>query len=150
MKKILIVLVGLALAGCQTPDQEIRADIAVKAQQDLNFSGLDYTVRAGVVDFRGRVPSEKAFAKIRQTISNIHVIKAVHYNVSIVPVVLDTLTLIKLQADSLRAKYPEVTAGIHPGGVTLKGNVIASEKAKLLQAFQRPHIGTVIDSLNVR
>src|SRR3954466_5058236 len=108
MKKILIALVVLALAGCQASDEEIRADIAAKAEQDLNFSGLDYTVRAGVVDFRGRVPSEKAFAKIRQTISNIHVIKAVHYNVSIVPVVLDTLMLIKLQADSLLAKYPEV------------------------------------------
>src|SRR4051812_37893966 len=86
MKKTLIALVLLALAGCQTSDEEIRADIAGKAQQDLNFTGLHYTVKNGIVDFYGRCPSDKAFAKIRQTIKNIHVIKAVHYRVSVAPV----------------------------------------------------------------
>jgi hypothetical protein len=150
MKKIGIALIVLALASCQASDQEIRADIAGKAQQDLNFSNLDYTVQAGVVNFQGRCPSEKALAKIKQTIANIHVIKAVHYQVTIAPVVLDTLTLVKLQADSLLAQYPAVTAQVYPAGITLKGNVTAVERAKLLQAFRRPHIGTVIDSLNVR
>jgi hypothetical protein len=151
MKKTVIILVlMLALAGCQTSDQEIRADIATKAQQDLNFAGLNYTVQAGVVDFRGRCPSEKAFSKIKQTISNIHVIKAVHYNVSIAPVLLDTLTLVKLQADSLLTKYPEVTADVYPSGVTLKGIVMASEKAKMMQTFRRPHMGAVTDSVSVR
>src|ERR1700712_3307568 len=149
MKKISIVLIVLTLAACQVSDQEIRADIAGKAQQDLNFSGLTYTVEAGVVDFRGRVPSEKAYAKIRQTIANIHVIKSVHYQVMIAPVVLDTLTLVKLQADSLLAKYPKVTAEVHPAGVTLKGSISGTEKVKLLQAFRRPHIGAVTDSLTV-
>jgi hypothetical protein len=150
MKKTLIALVGLALAGCQTSDQEIRADIAVKAQQDLNFSGLNYTVRAGMVHFFGRCPSEKAFTKIRQTITNIHVIKAVRYDVTITPVVLDTLTLVKLQADSLLSKYPEVTATVYPTGLTLKGNVPAQEKAMLLQTFHRPHMGLVKDSLTLK
>jgi hypothetical protein len=150
MKKILIALVALALAGCQTSDQEIRADIAVKAEQDLNFSGLNYTVRAGVVHFIGRCPSDKAFAKIQQTIANIHVIKAVHYNISIAPVVLDTLTPVKLQADSLLAQYPQVIGRVSSAGVTLKGDVTATEKAKLLQAFRRPHMGMITDSLSVR
>jgi hypothetical protein len=150
MKKIVIALVVLALAGCQTSDQEIRADIAGKAQQDLNFLGLNYTVRAGVVDFIGHCPSEKAFAKIKQAIANIHVIKAVRYDVTIAPVVLDTLTLVKLQADSLLSKYPEVTATVYPTGLTLKGEVPVLEKAKLLQAFHRPHMGLVKDSLTLK
>jgi hypothetical protein len=150
MKKTLIALTVLALAGCQASDQEIRTDIAGQAQQDLNFSGLEYTVRAGVVNFRGRCPSERAFTLIKQTIANIHVIKAVHYEVTIAPVLLDTLTVIKLQADSLLAKYPLVTAKINPRSVTLKGDVTASERVKLLEAFRRPHIGALTDSLSVR
>jgi hypothetical protein len=150
MKKTLIALIALALMGCQTSDEEIHADIAGKVQQDLNFSGLNYTVQAGVVDFRGRCPSEKAFTKIRQTISNIHVIKAVNYHVLITPVVLDTLTLVKLQADSLLAQYPRVTADVYPTGLTLKGEVTAQEKAKLLKAFRLPHVSAVKDSMNVR
>lgn len=150
MRKVLIALIVLAVTGCQTSDQEIRADIAVKAQQDLNFSGLDYTVRSGVVNFRGHCPSEKAFLKIKQTIANIHVIKGVNYQVTIVPVVLDTLTLVKLQADSLLAQYPTVTAQINPAGVTLKGDVTALERTKLLQTFKLPHMSSFKDSLNVR
>jgi len=147
MKKILIIFIVLTVAGCHTSDQEIRADIAGKARQDLNFSGLSYTVRGGVVEFRGRCPSERAFAQIKQKISNIHVIETVHYHVTIAPVVLDTATLVKLQADSLLAQYPEVTAQIHTTGLTLKGNVSASQKEQLLKAFRRPHMGMVTDSL---
>jgi hypothetical protein len=149
MKNILIPIILLMLAGCQTSGQEIRADISVKAQQDLNFSGLDNTVHSGIVDFTGLVPSEKAFAKIRQTIENIHVIKAVNYHVTISRVVLDTLTLVKMQADSLLAKYPRVTAAVYTGGLTLMGKVPAADKAGLLKAFHRPHIGRVKDSLQI-
>jgi hypothetical protein len=149
MKKIFIALMIVMLAGCQTSDQEIRADISVKAQQDLNFSALDYTVQGGVVDINGRCPSEKALAKIRQTIANINVIKAVHYHVSIAPVILDTLTQIKLQADSLLTQYPEVTAHVYPAGVTLTGKVAASEKEQLLRAFRRPHMRIVKDSVSI-
>src|SRR4051812_13480533 len=100
MKKITIAFIALVLAGCQTSDQEIRADIAGKAQQDLNFAGLQYTVANGVVNFTGSCPSTQAFAKIRQTVKNIHVIKAVNYNVHISPVIIDSITRVKLQTDS--------------------------------------------------
>lgn len=150
MKKIAIALILLALAGCQPSDQEIRADIAVKAQQDLNFSGLNYTVQNGIVHFSGRCPSEKAFAMVRQTISSIHIIKAVNYNITIAPVMLDSLTPKKLLTDSILAKYPLVTADIKKGSVVLKGSLNPAQKASLLKSLDAKHIGPLTDSLHLR
>jgi len=149
MKKILIALTLLALAACQPSDKEIRANIAGKAQEDLNFAGLHYTVDKGIVEVSGRCPSEKAFKKIKQTIQGIHVIKDVHYNVTIAPVVLDSLTPVKLHADSLLAQFPRVTAAVTPPVVTLKGEVTAAERTKLLKTFRLPDISLVKDSLSV-
>jgi hypothetical protein len=149
MKKTLIALVLLALAGCQTSDEEIRADIAGKAQQDLNFSGLIYTVKNGIVNFYGRCPSDKALKKIQQTIKNIHVIKAVRYQVGIAPVVLDTMTPVKLQIDSVLGGYPLVNARVDSGGATLKGQVKAPARTKLIKALRQIHLKAIKDSLSV-
>lgn len=151
MKKVALALIVLAFAACQTSDTEIRADIACKAQQDLNFAGLQYTVQNGVVDFTGQCPSQKALTKIRQTIENIHVIKTVRYHVGISPILLDTLTPLKLQVDSLLAQYPMVTAEVDFQGTTLKGKITAADdKAKLMKAFHLPGIRLIRDSLDSR
>ena len=150
MKNVLIALLLLALAGCQTPDREIRADIASKAQEDLNFSGLSYTVKAGVVEFNGRCPSDKALAKIKQKISNIHVIKAVHYHVKIGQVVLDTLTPVRLQTDSLLAQYPQTVALVDTAGMVIKGPVTAQQRTQLISALHKQYNGKIVDSLTVR
>jgi osmotically-inducible protein OsmY len=150
MKKITIAVLLLALAGCQTSDQEIRADIAGKAQQDLDFAGLQYTVANGVVNFIGRCSSAKSFAKVQQTIENIHVIKAVHYKVLIAPVTLDTLTQVKLQTDSILAQYPQVSARVDTNIITLKGPVNSAQQKKLIQEVQKRNHGRVIDSLTIQ
>lgn len=139
----------MAIAGCQTSDQEIRADIAGKAQQDLNLAGLEYTVANGTVNFTGRCPSSQAFAKVKQTIENIHVIKAVHYNVHIGPLTLDSLTRVKLQADSVLAKYPKVVATVNTSGINLRGPVTATERDKLVHELQMYRHGRIIDSLTI-
>jgi hypothetical protein len=150
MKKLTIALMLLALAGCQTSDSEIRADIAGKAQENLYFAGLQYTVNKGIVTFTGNVPSEKALTKVRQTIEGINVIKDVRYQIAISPVVLDTLTPIKLQIDSLLANYPLVNANVNSAGITLKGEIAAAERTKLMEAIKLPHVSLVKDSLTIR
>jgi len=147
MKRNLIVLILLVLAGCQTSDEEIRADIAGKAQQDLNFSALKYTVKNGVVNFYGNCPSDKAFEKIRQTIKNIHVIKSVQYHVGIAPVVLNPLTPVKLQVDSVLGGYPLVNAQIDSMGATLKGEVKPAARATLIKALRKLPLKSIKDSL---
>lgn len=147
MKQILIALTLLAFTGCTTSDKEIKADIAGKAQQDMNFSGLSYTVKNGIVNFTGRCPSEKAFSKIKQTVKNIHVIKGVNYRVSIAPVLLDTLTPVKLQVDSVLGSYPQVTAMVTPIYVTLKGSITATAKTKLIKSLNTLHLNSIKDSL---
>lgn len=150
MKKLAIAFLLLALAGCQASDKEIRADIAGKAQQDLDFAGLHYTVKNGVVQFTGRVHSEKAYAKIQQIIQSIHVIKEAKYNVLIAPVVLDTLTEVKLVADSITASYPLVIADVHQHDVTLKGAISSNEKSGLIKAIRAKYKGEVKDSLQAK
>jgi len=150
MKKILIGLTLLSLAGCQASDQEIRADIASKAQQDLNFAGLQYTVNHGAVVFTGECPSQKAFDKIKQTISNIHVIKSVSYQVIITPIALDALTPLKLETDSILAKYPQTLAIVDSASMVLKGSVAPELKGQLLKDVQSKYHGTIKDNLSVQ
>jgi len=149
MKRTLIALIMLAMAGCQTSDEEIRADIASKAQQDLNFSGLSYTVKNGVVDFYGNCPSVKALAKIQQTIKNIHVIKEANYRVGIAPVTLDDVTPLKLQVDSILGGYPLVSAKLDSTGAVLKGEVKAAAKPMLFSALRKLPLKSIRDSLKV-
>jgi hypothetical protein len=150
MKRLLIALISLSLAGCQTSDQEIRADIASKAQQDLNFAGLQYTVDHGAVVFTGRCPSEKAFKKIKQAVANIHVIKDVSYQVTIAPVALNTLTPIKLETDSILAKYPQTLAVVDSGQIVLKGSLAGELKDQLLKDLKSKYHGMIKDSLSVQ
>lgn len=149
MKKITVGLLLLILSGCQASDQEIKADIASKAQQDLNFAGLDYTVNNGAVNFSGRCPSQKAFDDVRQAVKNIHIIKSVNYKVVIAPVVLDTLTPVKLQADSLIAQYPKIKAQVSVEGIVLKGTASVNEKLSLFKSFMKMHLGPLKDSVNL-
>jgi osmotically-inducible protein OsmY len=147
MKKIIVALItAVALAGCHTSDEEIRADIATKARKDLSFAGLYYTVQNGKVSFKGSCPSQKAFNQVKQAIRNIHVIKSVNYKVRIAPVTLDSLTQIKLQVDSLLAKYPRVVAEVKPNEVTLKGSVAASKRPKLISDIRLQIPGNAKDS----
>jgi osmotically-inducible protein OsmY len=147
MKKIIIAIIAAALAGCLATDEEIRADIATKARKDLSFAGLDYTVQNGKVSFKGSCPSQKAFNQVKQAVRNIHVIKAVNYHVNIAPVTLDSLTQVKMQVDSLLAKYPQVVAEITRNEVTLKGSVAASKRPKLISEIRLQIPGNVKDSV---
>ncbi len=139
----------LALAGCHASDEEIREDIAGKAMENLDFSGLDYTVKNGIVEFSGRCPSDEAFAKIQHVIKNIHVIRAVHYHVNIAPVVLDSLTPVKLQTDSILARYPQTIAVVNSKGITLKGTIAARQKTTLIQELRKHQQRPIKDSLTI-
>jgi hypothetical protein len=150
MKNILAILTLLVLAGCQASDHEIYADIAGKAQQDLNFAGLCYTVNHGNISFTGRCPSEKGLAEVKQKVKSIKVINVAYYHVVIAPVTLDTLTPLKLMADSILAQYPQVMAAIGPTGIILKGSIDMKEKSKLMNTLAISRIEPVKDSLTIR
>lgn len=149
MKKMTIGLILMILAGCRTSDEEIRADIASKAQKDLNFAGLQYTVDHGQVAFTGICPSENALEKVKQAIDNIHVTKGVTYQVTIAPVVLNALTPFKLETDSLLAEYPQVVARVDSAELVLKGSIISGAKNRLFKDLRSKYYGTITDSLSV-
>jgi hypothetical protein len=150
MKLISYALIfTVALSSCQTPDKDIRADIAGKAKEDLNFAGLQYTVHNGLVNISGRCPSAHALAKVKQTISNIHVIKEVNYNVTIEPVILDESIPIKNKVDSILADYPKVVAEVSYSYITLKGVSTAQEKGKLIKALRFNHFAFLKDSIDL-
>lgn len=148
MRKILIALTMILLAGCQTSDEEIRADIAGKAQEDLNFAGLKYTVKNGVVDFYGRCPSERVLEKIKWTVKNIHVIKAANYKVEVAPVIMDALTPVRLQVDSVLGGYPLVVATVDSTGAVLRGELKAEKRTGLIQALRKLPLKSIKDSLD--
>lgn len=149
-RNIFIISLIILFAGCKASDHEIRADIAGKAKQDLNFSGLSYSVQNGVVNVTGRCPSDKAFADVQQTLKGIHVIKAIHYKVSILPVVLNEWTPTRLKVDSLLAKYPGVAIQTDPDGLTLKGSLSLKAKSQLISELNKQHLPIPKDSLVIK
>lgn len=151
MKPVIYMLIlMMAFCGCKTPDKDIHADIAGKAKEDLNFAGLQYTVDNGVVNVTGNCPSLDAFKKVKQKMSNIHVVKAVNYNVTIAPVVMDMSTPVKSKVDSILSNYPQVMAVVNPSEVTLKGKTTLQKKYKLITELAVNNIAFVKDSLDIQ
>ena len=151
MKLIIYMLILMvAFCGCKTPDKDIHADIAGKAKEDLNFAGLQYTVDNGVVTITCNCPSSSAFEKVKKTMSNIHVTKAVNYDVTIAPVLMDVSTPVKNKVDSILSSYPQVIAVVNPSEVTLKGKTTLQKKHKLITELAVNNVAFVKDSLDIQ
>jgi hypothetical protein len=148
MKKLIISAMIFAAVGCKVPDEEIRADIAGKARDNMNFAGLSYIVRNGVIDVSGSCPSKKAYDNVHNLLKTINVARALRFNVNIAPVVLDTLTPTKLKVDSVLSAYPRVVAFVSPNGILLSGDVKdTDQRQKLLTELNKQVSLPVSDSL---
>ncbi|MCW3073917.1 MAG: transport-associated protein [Flaviaesturariibacter sp.] len=135
-----LLLSGLVLfAGCKQEkmDSEIKADITVKAKQEIGFAGLQYTVDKGVANLSGNCPSQKEKDRVLATVKKIAGIKSVSENIAIGPVLLDSTFSIKQSADSLLGKYNRAVAVLENNQVTLKGEVKSKDLPAIEAALQK-------------
>lgn len=132
-----VIAAGILLATSCTNDQEIKADIAQKAKNDLNFAGVNYTVQNKIVTLTGNCPSVKARQKVWQTVKDINVISGIVNRVQIAPVILNEDLTLKEAADSVLADYPGVTATVKNGRIALAGMVDQEAGKQLKMAIGR-------------
>jgi hypothetical protein len=138
------VFLGLLLAvllteSCsqQARDQAIKADLTVKAKEDMNFAGVQFYVKDGLVRLIGVCPTPKSREMIKQKLSTIHVIDSVEDRLTIAPVSLGPNLTLKQQVDSVLAKYPTVMSSVSETSITLVGDIESSELQKLLPVMKK-------------
>ena len=125
------------MSGCREGirDEEIKADLTMKAKEDLNFAGVQFYVENAQVTLSGSCPTLKSRALLIQKIKAIHVVDTIINNLEIAPVVLTTTFGLKQDVDSILSKYPTVTALVTDSIVGIKGKVKDQERGKLLRAL---------------
>lgn len=133
----LSVAICICVAACTDNDKEIRQDIAGTAQTNLNFTGLSYSVANGVVTIWGKCPSMYALSDVNHVLDNIHIIKAIHSNITIAPVTLDENSRLRQRVDSVLSTYPQVTASLDSSGLRLIGKAEKQNKLKLLPELHK-------------
>ncbi|WP_320463080.1 BON domain-containing protein [Pedobacter sp. CFBP9032] len=130
-------MVALMMSGCREGirDEEIKADLTMKAKEDLNFAGVQFYVENAQVTLSGSCPTLKSRALLIQKIKAIHVVDTIINNLEIAPVVLTTTFGLKQDVDSILSKYPTVTALVTDSIVVIKGKVKDQERGKLLRSL---------------
>ena len=125
------------MSGCREGirDEEIKADLTMKAKEDLNFAGVQFYVENAQVTLSGSCPTLKSRALLIQKIKAIHVVDTIINNLEIAPVVLTTTFGLKQDVDSILSKYPTVMALVTDSIVVIKGKVKDQERGKLLRSL---------------
>jgi len=137
---ILYILVcTLLMVSCNSyeKDKQIKADLTIKAKEDINFAGVNFTVKNRDVKIWGNCPTYKSKMAILQKLGTIHVINHIDDQLAIGQLYLGQDHDLKLLADSLLAKHPESWAVITDQNVILKGNVKEKQLPKLLEAIHQ-------------
>jgi osmotically-inducible protein OsmY len=139
----------LPMVSCnqQARDKEIKADITVKAKEDVNFAGVQFTVENGRVTLLGSCPTLKSRAMLRQKLKTIHVIDSVDDRLQIAPVTIGSSFAVKQQVDSVLASYPTVTATVSDNAVALLGSISKKELGKLLESVGKVYANPATDRL---
>lgn len=141
----------LTLAGCdqRTEDQSIKADITVKAKEDVNFAGVKYTVDQGVVNLFGSCATPKSKALVLQKLRSIHVIDSIADHLQIAPVQLGPSFSLRQEVDSVLSKYPSVTATVSGTSVVLIGKLKKQDLQKLRPSVEKVYSNVSFAQLTI-
>jgi hypothetical protein len=148
--KILGMCLAIPFIGScsqQAIDQEIKADVTIKAKDDVNFAGIHFFVKNGVVSLFGSCPTSKSRELIKQKLGTIHVIDSLEDHLVIAPVTLGSSFVLRQQADSVLARSPTVAASVSDTAITLLGEIEYSALQKLLPALHKLHPNVKTSSL---
>jgi len=134
---LLSIYLALATAGCgpYQRDQQIKADLTMKAKEDVNFAGLHFTVEDRNLSIWGSCPTFKSKHAVMQKLSSIHVIKNIDERITIRPVTIGNNFSIKQEADSILAKHPGAWAEVNSNVVTIYGNFEKNASHKVMSTI---------------
>jgi len=130
-------------------DKDIKADITTKAEKEISFAGVNYTVLNGEVNLTGICSSQKAKDKVKSTVKKIAGVSAVNNAITIGPVVINSDPLLKQSVDSVLKKYSQATAQLNNNNVILTGQVAKEEGHKIVEALQKLPVNSIDNRLTV-
>ena len=142
-KRIATFLFAAAFITSCTADKDIKADIAQKAKNDINFAGVTYTVKDEVVTLSGNCPSVKSRLKVWQAVKDVTVVKEIINRVQISPVLLNDDFDLQQAADSILAGYPQAQATVKNHVVILDGKATKKDMDSLAVRIGRLYPGSI-------
>jgi hypothetical protein len=142
-------LLMIIAVGCTTSDSEIKGDVATKAQTDINFAGVKYTVQNSIVLLTGNCPSVESRDAVVKKVKNIKVIKGLINQITIGPVILNYNPVLKQSVDSVLKTYPTVQADVTQTDVVLKGTAKKGDIGKLMPVISKLDPGRVQNKIKV-
>lgn len=145
LRLLLLCLLIPVISACsqRERDQQIKADIAIKAKEDINFAGVQFTVVNSKVTLFGNCPTTISKGLVKQKLSTIHIIDSVEDRLQIAPVTIGADFSMKQQVDSVLATYSTVTAEVSDTSVALIGRIEKEELGKLLKSIKKINPGTI-------
>lgn len=141
-----VLVAGLTLTGCKPKDADIKADIEKKLKDNPAAANVMVMVNEGVVTLSGEVADPAAQASVAQTAKGAKGVKGEVVNNTTIPappapvVIAADDPLAKSVSDATK-DYPEVTATVKDGIVSLTGTITKARWQKL-----KP----ILDALNLK
>ncbi|RYD75869.1 MAG: hypothetical protein EOP55_12585 [Sphingobacteriales bacterium] len=135
---LLALTIFMMATGCNSyqRDQQIKADITMKAKEDVNFAGLHFTVNERKLTIWGNCPTTKSKLAVLQKLKSIHVIKTIDEHIMICPVLISDNFSLKQQTDSILAKHPQAWADLKGNTITVYGRLKAQTVSDVFNAIQ--------------
>jgi hypothetical protein len=129
----------LLMAACSSyeRDKQIKADLTVKAKEDINFAGLKFTVQDRYVHIWGICPTERAKTEVIRKLAAIHVIKGINAKLVIAPLKIDTNFVLKQRMDSLLARHPGLWSELSGQRIIIKGRIKDKQLPQLLNSIHQ-------------
>ena len=129
----------LLITACSSyeRDKQIKADLTIKAKEDVNFAGLNFTVEDRHVNIWGICPTQRAKKEVIRKLSTIHVIKGIHAQLIVAPLKIDTNFALKQQMDSLLAGHPGLWSELTGLSIIIKGKAKEKQLPQLLNSIHK-------------
>lgn len=129
----------LLLCSCsqECKDREIKADLTVKAKGIIDYAGVRFTVKDGIISLTGECPSANAKNTVESKAKSLYAVKGIISHITIAPVVIGTDHQLKQGVDSILGKYPGVQAVVKDSVVQLLGQAHIEDQQKLLSAIEK-------------
>src|SRR5689334_2774140 len=98
----------LLLCSCsqERKDREIKADLTVKAKNMIDYAGVRFTVKGGIVSLSGECPTENAKNTVERKAKDLYAVKGIISHIVVAPVTIGTDHQLKQSVDSVLGNYP--------------------------------------------
>ncbi|RYF86131.1 MAG: BON domain-containing protein [Chitinophagaceae bacterium] len=135
----LILVATLAFTGCKPKDADIKASVEKSLKESPATSSVMVMVNEGVATLSGEVPDEATKAALEAKVKAVKGVKSVQDNTTVpapaAPVTITPDDPLQNAVRDATKDFPEVTASVADGVVTVTGEITAARWKTLKMAL---------------